>query len=228
MNYSAVNFLIALVTVAVMLPGTFLLNAKVIAPGDTWHLGIYLGVSVLCFVISNLCRSVIWSMLLQEIGRMGILCTLFLFASYCADEGDAFLSVDGFWEGVGVWLVTVVVLSACFAAISGAFYSLFSAGTWAWPANIINNLAYAAGAFFIGLLTFCFVIDICPAAAICSLISFAGLGGGKDFSELNEAEVFTDECGREVRGRRYGDRFIEEGSGNAYRQRPDNGKWECM
>lgn len=239
MNYQVVSFLISLVTVAIMLPGTFLLNARVIEDemDIIWYLVIYLIVTVLCFAISLLHRiPVIWSMCLREIGLIGILCTLFLFACFCYSEGEYIcysegeyiLNVDGFWEGVGLWFVSVIILSACSAIISGAFRSLFSSKAWAWPAYIINILAYAVGAFFIGGLIFSFVLNICPAAAICSLIGLTGGKEGKNVAKRSDTEIFTDEYGREVRGHRYGSRFIEEGSGNVYRQRPDDGKWECM
>ena len=231
MNYKVVSFLISLVTVAIMLPGTFLLNARVIEDemDIILYLIIYSIVTMLCFAISFLHRiPVIWSMCLQEIGLMGILCTLFLFAVYCFSVGEDFISIDGFWEGVGLSFVTLIILAACSAIISGAFHSLFSAKAWAWPAYIINILAYAVGAFFIGGLIFSFVLNICPAAAICSLIGLTGGKEGKNVAKRSDTEIFTDEYGCEVRGHRYGSRFIEEGSGNVYRQRPDDGKWECM
>lgn len=227
MNYGLLHFLIALSTVAVMLPGTFLLNAKLIAPGDTWQILVYLAVTIISMVLSIIQLPIGLKMTFRQIAIIGSLCTVFLLASYCADEGESIYQVEGFWDGVFVWFVSLLILSACFAVISGFFYSLLKLNL-RWPGDIINRLAFAVGAFFIGICVFCFVFDICPAAGICVLISITGLSGGKELAQSDETETLIDGSGRELRGRRYGDRFVEEGEGAVYRKRPDNGNWELI
>ena len=225
MNYKLISFIAALMSVAVLLPLTFFFNAKEWNNNGVFTI-IYLAVTAVIFLMIFMSRSAVWHIIFEQIGRIMALCTAFLFVMYASDEGDSFISIDGFWAGVLLWFIATVILSACGMFVVKGVLSIFYARTWEWPANIINNLAYAVFGLYICLGTFVFAVDVCPLAGFLSLLSLIGSASGAKEAKDNGEITMTDEYGHEVKGRKFGDRFIASEGGAVYRQRNDNQKWE--
>lgn len=219
MNYSLFHFIVALASVCILYPTTFLLNAQVFNSG--WPIFIYLGLTAIWWLINLLSRSVKLNIVSEQICKILAVCTIFISVSYIAEQGESFMTIDSFGQGLLLWFVTMIVLAVCFSLIGGGILSLFRAQNWLWPANIVNNIAYAIAAVFIAIGTFAFTMDVCPVAAFFSLLSFVGFSNSNNYAKDDGTETMTDENGQTFSVRKFGNDYIDS-DGHVYRERPDN------